>query len=149
MVNKIHVYFAVFDFGSDPTIVTKLVGIEPTQSWVKGGPMPNHPQIKATHSRWAIHSPLAYSAGVEKHLEALLPILESHATGIHRATAQYRAAICCAIYFEDFNPSIVISESIVSRIAKLGLSIEFDLYFLGVDESETHPAQQGVKPTTS
>ena len=63
-------------------------------------------------------------------------LLESRADEIKDLAKVYQAKleIGCAIYYEDFTPGIDLSRKTIERIANLGLSIDFDLYFLGEDK---------------
>jgi hypothetical protein len=71
MGTKTHVYFGVFDFGDDPSIVSAMMGMEPTKAWVKGEHyVAAFPNARRTHSRWALDSGLDEAEPVEAHLEA-------------------------------------------------------------------------------
>lgn len=68
---------------------------------------------------------------VEKHLEALLLLLEPHGAAIRDCASKFRTDLYCAIYFEDFNPAVNLSSATLRRIAALGIPLDFDLYFVG------------------
>jgi hypothetical protein len=132
-----HVFLAVTEFG-DEAVVTSLLGFAPTSVWLKGDSVPDRPTARRTHSRWSFHSPLPLHAHVEAHLEALLTLLEPHATRIRHCATQFRTELRCAIYYTDFSPGIHLSELLLERIARMGVPLDFDLYFLGEDV-ETQP----------
>ena len=136
MANKSHIRFCVYDFGDDPSVVTEAIGLEPTKSFSKGDPFPNQPSSFRQRSAWELQSPLPLLAEAEVQLEALLTILESNIESVRQAKEKFDAGICCAIYYyEGCDQGFHLSEAIVERIAALGLSIDFDLYFLGDDVS--------------
>jgi hypothetical protein len=124
----------VYDFGDDPSIVTKRIGLEPTKSFVKGDSFPNHSKSRRQHSIWEIQSPLPLSVDVEEHIEALLSFLESNIEAVQKAKENFEVGVSCAVYYhEGCNQGFYLTESIIERLAKLNLSIDFDLYFLGDD----------------
>ena len=131
MPDKSHVFLKILDFGDDPSVVTSLVGLSPTSAWVRGDPMPPHPTATRNHSRWSYYSPLPLETHAEKHLEALLPLIEPHATAIRQCAADFSVEICCAIYYEDFSQGIHFPADILRRITALGIPLDLDLYFLG------------------
>ncbi len=136
MVNKSHIRFCVYDFGDDPSVVTKSIGLEPTKSFSKGQSIPNQQNAFWHRSAWELQSPLPLSDEIEAHLGALLTVLESNIESVRKAKEIFEAGISCAIYYhEGFNQGILLPEAMVRRIAKLGLSIDFDLYFLAEDIS--------------
>jgi len=135
--DKSHVFLKVVGFGDDPSVVTARIGLSPTPAWRIGDPMPSHSTATRNHSRWSFHSPLPLEAHVEKHLEALLPLLEPHAARIQECAAEFSVELCCAVYYEDFTPGIHLSPQILQRIADLGIPLDLDLYFLG-DGSDSH-----------
>jgi hypothetical protein len=128
-----HVFLAVIGFGNDPSIVTSLVGLPPTTAWCVGDPIPGHPKAKRTISRWAFQSPLPLHDHVDHHLEALLQLLESSSSRIRDCASRYSTQVSCAIYYKDFTPGINLSAATLQRIAALGVSLDFDLYFLSDD----------------
>jgi hypothetical protein len=128
-----HVFLKVLDFGDDPSVVTSRIGLSPTSAWRFGDPMPPHPTAIRNHSRWSLKSPLPLETHVERHLEALLSLLEPYATNIRECAADFSIELCCAIYYEDFTPGIHLSPEILRRIGALGISLDLDLYFLRDD----------------
>jgi hypothetical protein len=132
---EIKVYFGVFEFGDDPLVVTRLVGAEPTQAWVKGEALPQRPSGRRTHSRWSLSSPLSPAEPVEDQIAALLPLLEARADGVRAVATQFKAGIMCAMYFDQFTAGVHLPEDLIARIAALKLSLDFDMYFLSESES--------------
>jgi hypothetical protein len=138
MEHDAHVFFAVSQFGQDTSVVTKLAGFEPTESWVVGQPTRNRPYVTHRHSRWTFKSPLPLTAPVEEHLDALVSVLETHVTGIRALLSRFPAEICCAVYFRTFTPGIHLPRQLLARVTTLGLDIDFDFYFLGEDAPDDH-----------
>ncbi len=93
--------------------------------------MPAKPTVTWNHSWWSFQSPLPLETHAEKHLEALLPLLESRAASIRACAAEFSVELACAIYYEDFTPGMHLSSEILQRIAALGIPLDLDLYFLG------------------
>jgi hypothetical protein len=141
MEHDAHVFFAVFEFGQDTSVVTDMAGFEPTEAWVVGQPMRKRPDVTHRHSRWTFKSPLPLSAPVEEHLVALLTALETHAAGVRAVVARFPTEIGCAVYFRTFTPGFHLPQELLARVAALGLDIDFDLYFLGEDDE---PDDHGV-----
>jgi hypothetical protein len=137
MKQESHIRLSVFDFGDDPSIVTETLGIEPTKSWAKGDSNNNKPNSFRHNSRWELQSPLPLSVEPGKHIDKLLSILESNAEIVRKAKQNFDATILCAIYYYDtYNEGFNLSESIIQRLSKLELSIDFDLYFLGNEDCD-------------
>ena len=129
-------YLDIFAFGNDPAVVTNLTGLEPTQAYAEGDlhALPDGCQIPRRESAWRLESPLPRTAHVDDQIEALLGLIEPHADAVREAAARFEAGICCAIYYADFTPGIHLNEHVVQRIGALGLSVDFDLYFLPEQE---------------
>lgn len=135
MKTRTIVYFGVFDFGDDPNVVSTLMRLPPTQSWVKGEPSDaRFPQARHTHSRWALSSGLGEDAPVEAHFDALLTKLESRGTEIGIVVQKFPVHIGVAQYIYEMNPQFHIESDILRRFANLGVRLSFDQYCLGEDE---------------
>lgn len=139
MHHEAHVFFAVFGFGLEVSVVSALAGFEPTQSWVVGQQMRQRADVPHRFSRWTFKSPLPLSAAVEEHLDALLSALEPTAAGVRAVRSRFPAHIGCAVYFRTHNPGFQLSETITARVAALGLVLDFDLYFLGDSDLDHNP----------
>jgi hypothetical protein len=136
MATNSHVGFCVYEFGDDPSVVTELINIAPTESWPAGERIHNHPSATWRKAKWELKSPLPLEMPVEDHLTALLPLLEGKAEDVSKVIERHEAEIRCAVYYheEHCNQGFHLGENVVARMAKLGLSIDFDLYFLGGDD---------------
>ena len=130
-MDKAHVAFCVFGFGDNPSVVTELMGVEPTEVWAKGDPTTGHPAVARNHSRWVLKSPLDLERDVEDHIEALLSILERRSAAVFKVAERFDTQITCAVYYADFTPGIHLSEDLIRRVAALGLCIDLDLFFFG------------------
>jgi hypothetical protein len=125
-----HVYFAVFGFGDDPTIITRAMGVEPTKAWIKGEATGKGRGIH-THDRWVLQSTLPLAEPIEAHFENLLPQLEARRDAVADVRTRFEARLAVAAYWYDVNPGFCLSSSVVQRVASFGLEVDFDLYCLG------------------
>jgi hypothetical protein len=131
-MDKSHVYFGVFNFDEDFATITQALGLVPSETWRKGDPAT--PKGIRTHTRWSLRSPVSPSHTFQQQIRALLPLLEDHAEGVRDIARRYAAGIrCYAYYHEEYNPEVHLPADLVQRIAALGLSVDFDLYFLPDD----------------
>jgi len=130
MSDMVRVYFGVYNFNSDPRVVTEAVGLEPFQAWRKGEPGPRN--SRRTHDRWEFRGAKCAAAPFEDQLNEILGILEQRPDKVRRVVERFGAGIyCTAIHRETANPGFHLSDSSIRRLAGLGLSCDFDLYFLG------------------
>jgi len=132
MPDDTRTYLGVFDFGDDEAAVTALLGLEPTEAYSRGDvcTLPSGVEYQRRKSAWRLDSPLPRTAHVDDQIEALLCLIEPHAEAIREAASRYSVGICCAIYYVDQTPGIHLAERTVRRLGSLGLSVDFDLYFL-------------------
>lgn len=120
-------YFGVFDFGSDPGVVTAMMGVQPTTAWVKGEQYAaGGPSLRRTFSQWSLGSGLPRTEPVERHIEALLAKLEPRQQQIKAVAARFPAMLCVARSFQDPDPGIHLEAPILQRLARVGLPVGFD-----------------------
>ena len=132
-----HVYLGVFEFGNDPTVVTEIVGVQPTKAWSKGDPWGEGTSAWHTHSRWTLQSDLPLTDPIEKHIDRLLPMLEERADAVREVAEKFQATMTVAAYFYDSQPGFRLSHDQIRRISDLNLALDFDLYCLaGVDDDD-------------
>jgi hypothetical protein len=126
------VYLGVFDFGNDPNVVSDLMGVPPTEAWVKGEYYSSKfPLAVRTHSRWMLSSGLPLEAGVEDHLRALLVRLQPLRSQIMETAARFDVGVGIAQTVRKCNVEAILDPEVVRGLAELGVWIRLDQYFLG------------------
>lgn len=135
--DETRVYLWFIDYGEEASIVTQLVGIEPTLIGVPGQPNAQFPQITHRVHKWEFYSPLDLSAHIDQHFAALLHLLEPHAEAIKTATQRWKGGLNAAVYYyQDVTPGIHLPARLIKVVASMNLSIDLDLYFLK-DETDS------------
>ena len=99
--DKAGVYFGVFEFGDDPSVVTKIMGVEPSRSWIKGEPISDELNGVRSHGRWELGSPADPSLPIEEQLVALLTLLEAYKNQVREVSEEFEAGVCCYAYYHD------------------------------------------------
>lgn len=81
--NKLYAYFTIT--GSfDPSDITQIVGISPTESWQQGDLNPIN-QRERKFSRWSLYSRLDQEQELEAHLRDVLSQIDSNREGFRKA----------------------------------------------------------------
>jgi hypothetical protein len=73
---------------------------------------------------------------MDKHLEALLAIIEPKAAAIRSLQSKHEVGINCVGYFYGENPGFHLSRDLIARLYALSLEIDFDLYCCGEKTTE-------------
>ena len=135
MANRIRMYFWAVGEWLTPDPVTAIVGRQPTNFQVKGERV-GKSAILRKQSLWEIDSGRPEQADLAEHLESLLTILEEHATGVRKLASTVHAGIQCAAYWHTSQPGFHLSRELISRVAALDMSLDFDMYCVGEAEAE-------------
>jgi len=127
LVDKSSATLAVYGEKLDPHEVTKLLGVEPTQSFPPGYRRgPRSPAIK--HGAWFLRVEGVAPAGPDEHLKAVLFRLPTEAAKWQQLHASYRVEIRVGIHFDAWNRGFTLSSETLSRIHTVGAPMEFDIY---------------------
>jgi hypothetical protein len=122
-----YAYFYVTDFECDATEISKQLQLVPTETRHKGDTINAH--RKRLRNDWHLHSPLPRTENAQdRHLAALLELLESKREQVLKVSATYDCGISCVGYYTDENPGFHLDPDLISRLASFGLSVDFDLY---------------------
>ncbi len=117
---------AVRGFGSDPGVVTQLLGMVPTSEFRIGEPQSPGSKRGNRQSGWNFESPLPDDASPAEHLEALIPLLEPHAARIVECSSRFSTRInCCILHNHAMPPSLQVSPVLLQRIAALKVPLLF------------------------
>lgn len=128
MINpELTLYLAVTGYGDDPAMVTTLLGIEPTEVWVRGQPFSaSFPDARRTRSQWMLASGLERDARFRDHCAALLALLEPRAERLRLLRERCSVGIAVGRYFHTGDPDFFLDEQTVARFRVLGLEPAFD-----------------------
>ena len=134
--NEIKASFNIRGFDCEPTDITKKLGIKPDNAGIEGDPHPVGAgrTVPLRGSLWSLKSVLDVHRSVEDHIEALLEVLEAHSEPLKELARKYESKLFVAIYYYEVNPSILLSNSVLRRIADLNIALDFDIYCLADNE---------------
>ena len=133
--NEYNAYFTVTgDF--DPASITELLGLEPTRSWIKGS-RNEKTHLERKFSRWSLDSRLARFAPLEEQIADVLAQLASKRSEISELASSYEKPIMQLVgWFYKNYPGLHFDKELVAGLAELGLSVDFDFYYLYSDARE-------------
>jgi hypothetical protein len=122
-----YAYFFVREFEGDAKKISDLLQLVPTRTWQKGEPgIAGRPRA---FSNWELHSPLPRTEIFQdSHLLALLDVLEGKREHVVQAISKFECGLQGVGYYTNENPGFHMNGQLISRIAALGLSVDFDLY---------------------
>lgn len=130
-MNKIYAWFGIYNFEEDPEIITKRLGIKPSQVWKKGDKKPFGKKFINIHKNtWKINSDLKINETAEEHIKHLLEIVEPAGKHIKNLSKKCYIEFGLALYIKDYNPGIHLEKSLLERISKLNAELDLDFYFI-------------------
>lgn len=136
MNNDTKVSFEIYGFDFSPQEISNQIGIEPTESWVKGdlkrsGPIgKTQATIKIKENVWSLTSELGANESLENHLKHLLIKLLPHKNSLQELTQKYNTQFRSTLLYKDFDPYINLDKKILRDITDLNASLKLDFYFL-------------------
>ena len=128
LTNREYAYFRVTGKGSHD-FFSKTIGIEATNKWSEGdiNPRNNQPQ---KYMNWNLESGLDDTHPIEDHISALFLILEPLQSILTSLSNDYNLCIQCVGYFPASGHGIHLDKSIIYKASNLGLSFDYDFYYL-------------------
>ncbi len=128
MINPdLAIYLVVSGYGDDPGTVTGVLGLPPTEVWVRGQPFSDtFPDARRHRSQWMLASGLPFDAAYGEHGAALLALLEPRAAALHALAQRHAIGLAVGRYFHTSDPLFFLDETLVTRFRALGLEPYFD-----------------------
>src|SRR4051812_17987151 len=125
---------AIYGKSLDPARITRLLGLQPTRSFKRGychGP--NSPPMR--HGAWFLQVRGEAPDGPERQLTKLLRQLPDSVKIWKELNRKYTVQIRFGLHMSGWNKGFGFTPSLVDRIAKMGVALQFDIYAYG-DEDE-------------
>lgn len=111
-----------------PSHVSASLGLEATQSGIKGERFsPRHNALRRT-SFWILKSPLGNYRPLEEHLNWLLDVLEPKCDLLISIRSKWKTEFFCGFSSENGQGGVTLDLILLGRLARLGISLVLDLY---------------------
>ncbi len=124
--SKQYAYFGLKgDF--DPDVVTRAVGMEPTQSWRKGDRRGQNPRPQ-TCSAWHLRSRLPQSEPLMAHIADVVSMLEERETAFSEVSRDNDGVLELVGYFWMSYPKLRFERGIVALLSRLQAAVDCDFY---------------------
>jgi len=121
-------------YGADlrPEDVTALLGVTPTRSWCRGDRRKPH-SAPATEGGWILEVRGKAPHGPEIQLATLLAKLPETNAVWEELNRRYRTTLTFGLHMSGWNQGFELSRELITRIQRLGVGVNFDIYAYGDD----------------
>ena len=123
-----YAYFSVTGSGKHE-LVTKRLGIEPSEAWNKGDKHPQSGRV-GRFMRWVRSSGIDDKAPIQQHIENLLLFLFLKEEEIRELATDYELVIHCVGYFPPSGHGTHLSRDVVRKAARLSICFDLDYYYV-------------------
>ena len=131
MKNEAHVFLSLDCREADVAEITRQMGMEPSRVIVTGIADNSVPGGFIELRMWQLISPLPESVNVNRHVEHLIEVLSPHTETIRTFADRRGGGIHCQITYRQppCPVEICVWQPTVRSLAKMGLSLTFDVFF--------------------
>lgn len=104
-------------------------------SWREGD---LHPQtrLERKFSRWSLYSRLPQTQPLEAHVADVLSQMDSNSTAFIEVVKDFGGWIQLVGYFFEQYPGLHFDSSLVRGLARYGIGVDFDFYYMWSDARE-------------
>ena len=130
-----YAYFWVSDFDCEPEVISDILGLKPYRTFKKGDLISDKTKNRWKHSSWEYLSSLPRNEPCQDaHIANLVEVMLKKKDAIDKLKEKYEIGINCVGYYYDTNPGFHMSADLINSCSTLGISIDFDLYTVGIIE---------------
>ncbi|MBI5589043.1 MAG: DUF4279 domain-containing protein [Deltaproteobacteria bacterium] len=129
-----YAYLSIGGYG-DHKIVSETLGLKPSDAWNIGE---KKRKGSGTYpaTKWRYDSGLDDTEKLEKHIEVLLVFLETRREALLKLYPDWTVCIQCVGYYPFAGHGFHLSHEDMSTALHLGLSFDFDFYFVASDDED-------------
>ncbi len=115
----------------DPDEVSNRIGLEPTETWRRGDPVPHAPLLRRHSDLWLITSSKAPHASLREQVDDLLSVLVPHSDRIAREASNEKATLFISVYtYGGDRPALGLDRQAVEWLGSVHADVDIDLYVL-------------------
>jgi hypothetical protein len=127
-INEIKVSLKIHNFECDALQISDILGIQPTETWIKGEPVLPKALILNKSNGWMhqiVKNDVIY---VGKMIDSLVDIFEDKIDNFKKLPPECTFEISLVCYFKKGLPSIAFNKKAIDFIHTIGAEIDFDMY---------------------
>ncbi len=128
LTDREYAYFKITGEGNH-SIVSKKLGISPTNEWSEGDTNPRNEKPYKFMS-WQLESGLNDTHPLSEHIEKLFTILQPLEIKLNELSSKYDLCIQCVGYYHPSGHGIHLDKTTIQKAAKIGVSIDMDFYYI-------------------
>jgi len=132
--HQTYAYFYVTGYQCSPEEITNILGVEPTDTWVKGEKWGTNNIRERKESSWIFKTNKSENDYYSNyHFKELLEKIEGIKGKLKNLPKECDIGITYVptCYFP--NVAVILDSELIQKIASLGLSVDFDIYSLESD----------------
>jgi Domain of unknown function (DUF4279) len=131
----------------DPDEISKALNCLPTNSYRKGGVLPNDRyQRLAKTGMWLLSGNKTGEVSLEKQIFELFSRLTDDLEIWRKLTSQYHSDLFCGLFMENWNRGIDFSPQLMAQISARGLTLDLDIYYVETHLIPVEPNFPGSPP---
>jgi hypothetical protein len=135
VIDESGVTLAVYGVNLNPNEVTDLLRVKPTRSFIRGYRR-NPASRPAPHGAWFLEVRGKTPDGPDVQLRKLLMKLPTSENIWKELKTRHKVQIRFGLHMTGWNKGFEISSTLVRRLGKIGVDLEFDIYEYGEDEDD-------------
>ena len=128
LTNREYAYFKVTGQGSHEEF-SNAIGLESTNQWSEGDLNPRN-KLPRKFMNWNLESGLDDTHDIDEHISALILVLAPLKSILLVLGEKYDLCIQCVGYYPVSGHGIHLDKAIVKKAADLGLSFDYDFYYI-------------------
>ena len=128
--NRISAYFLFWSKSCEPAEVTARTALQPTRVWRIGDVRQAATGRRHEDNGWRLEGTCSSTDAIEPHVVALLNALEGTAIEWRDVCPDGQRQISIVIYTHEYIPALYLSAEVLLRVARVGASLNVDLYDL-------------------
>lgn len=111
-----------------PEEIEAVLGLQASRTHRKGEQRSTRNKLVWRESAWLLNSPIDKGRSLPEHLQWLLDAIEPKIDVIRSLSAHCKIDVFCGCSSEGGQFGFTLSETMLRRLAGLGLAVGFDLY---------------------
>jgi len=130
-MSRIYAELAIYGNDLDPASITELLGLLPSETWLRDEPKSIRPGPTHEQGCWKLKT-LESNCPLEDHLTVLMVQLATCKNSIRTLSSLVNSAveISVVVHIDDETPDISLSKSAIKWISEIGAALDIDMYFL-------------------
>lgn len=126
---EVKLRLVITDFQEPPSEISRLLGVKPTKTWLRGDPVTDNATIQYKMNGWqVVVSTESGKTSMLELVDELISIFGNKVENFKKLPKEAEVLLSCIVFPHKYCPELGFRPDQIEFLSKISASVDFDIY---------------------